>query len=84
MFGTSGGAVIPHKAAAVVLRRAADKVGGLEQLARALGIRPNVLMHYVEGREPVPEEVYLRAVDIVLGDPDNPPPPGSASAKERC
>ena len=71
--------MIPHKAAAVVLEKAAAKVGGMKPLANALGIREGVLTHYVEGTHPVPEDVYLRAVDIVLGDPDKPPP---QSAKE--
>lgn len=67
--------MIPHKAAAVVLAKAATKVGGMKQLAFALGLRPSVLAHYLEGTQPVPEELYLRAVDIVLGEPDEPPQP---------
>ena len=65
-----GGRLIPHKAAAMVLQRAADKVGGDKELAKRLNVSLRLLERYKAGTEPVPEAVYLDAVDIVLGDDD--------------
>lgn len=62
--------MIPHKAAAMVLQRAADKVGGDKELAKRLNVSLRLLERYKAGTEPVPEAVYLDAVDIVLGDDD--------------
>jgi hypothetical protein len=78
-----GWSLIPHKAAAVVLRKAAQKVGGMKQLADALGVRTNTLQLYIDGAQPVPEALYLRAVDIVLGDPDKPPPASTTPSRKR-
>lgn len=68
-----GGTVIAHKAAQLVLAKAAEKLGGTNALAECLGVRPDALRQYIEGSLPVTEELYLKAVDIVLGDPDSPP-----------
>jgi hypothetical protein len=68
-----GGTVIAQKAAQVVLAKAAEKMGGTDALAEYLGVRPDGLRQYLEGSLPVSEELYLKAVDIVLGDPDSPP-----------
>jgi hypothetical protein len=60
--------VVPIEAAGRVLARAADKSGDVEPLAQRLGIGAGVLKLCMEGREPVSEQLYLRAVDIVLGE----------------
>lgn len=64
--------MIPHKAAVIVLEKAAAKLGGMPQLAAALRVRASALTGYLAGTQPVSEDIYLRAVDIVLGDPDEP------------
>lgn len=47
------------------LRRAADIVGGVEVLAAQLDVRSEDLANWLAGTEPVPEDVFLGAVDIV-------------------
>jgi hypothetical protein len=49
-----------------VLERAAARLGGAAALAAKLGIGERVLSRYLEGRELVPDALFLRAVDIVL------------------
>jgi DNA-binding transcriptional regulator YdaS (Cro superfamily) len=66
-------AVIEHKAASTVLAKAAEKVGGRKALAERLGVRYNDLSQYIDGNLPVSEDLYLKAVDIVLGDPAQDP-----------
>jgi hypothetical protein len=66
--------VIEHKAASTVLAKAAQKVGGRQELAARLGVRSDALEQYIEGTLPVSEDLYLKAVDIVLGDADSPKP----------
>ena len=47
------------------LLRAAEIAGGIEQLGTRLGVSPFVLEHWLLGMQPVPPDVFLRAVDIV-------------------
>ena len=47
------------------LRRAAEIVGGIELLAGQLDVRDENLKKWLEGTLPVPEEIFLRCVDIV-------------------
>lgn len=51
-----------------VLARAAAKLGGVEALASHLMIGPRILRHYIAGSEPVPNVLFLRAVDIILDE----------------
>lgn len=53
-----------------VLARAAAMMGGAEQLAAHLKISHRVLQHYLVGTEPVPDALFLRAIDVIL---DNTP-----------
>jgi DNA-binding transcriptional regulator YdaS (Cro superfamily) len=46
-------------------RRAAEIVGGLEALAAQLDVRDENLKKWLEGQLPVPQEIFLRCVDIV-------------------
>lgn len=48
------------------LRRAAEITGGVEQLASRLGVRSEDLVHWLQGTKQVPQEIFLRAVDIVV------------------
>ena len=51
-----------------VLARAAAKLGGVEALAEHLAIRQRLLQSYITGAEPVPDALFLRAIDIILDD----------------
>lgn len=48
------------------LRRAAEIVGGVEQLGSQLGVRREDLVYWLQGAKQVPQEIFLRAVDIVV------------------
>jgi hypothetical protein len=48
------------------LRRAAEIAGGATEFATRLGIPQRSLSIWIAGVEPVPTEIFLRAVDIVL------------------
>ena len=76
---TFAGGVMPVKREHIrVLKQAADTVGGVEALARRLGISAGVLRLYLEGRRPIPDELVFKAVDIVLdGPPASQSPPAS-------
>ena len=73
--------MIPHKAAVVVLQRAAQKVGGWEGLSQHLGVSAKALQRWMSGDDAVSEEVYLKAVDIVLGDAGMEPPRPSENGR---
>lgn len=60
--------MIPAKAASRVFRRAAERLGGVDQLAAHLGVTPEVLQRQIDGTCPVTEAEYLKAVDLVLED----------------
>jgi hypothetical protein len=47
------------------LRRAAQIVGGEQQLAIQLRVTPSHLALWLRGVEPTPSHVFLRAVDVV-------------------
>ena len=48
------------------LRRAAEIVGGVEKLRSELGVHSEDLVHWLQGTKAVPQEIFLRAVDIVV------------------
>ncbi len=48
------------------LRRAAEIVGGVQQLGAQLGVRSEDLVYWMQGTKQVPQEIFLRAVDIVV------------------
>jgi hypothetical protein len=56
-----------------VLARAAVKAGGIPALAAELDMSERVLRHYIEGTEPVPDNLVLKVVDIILKDAPEPP-----------
>jgi hypothetical protein len=47
------------------LKRAAQIVGGLEALGAQLDVPVDELAHWMDGSKRVPDDVFLRAVDIV-------------------
>jgi hypothetical protein len=48
------------------LKRAAEIAGGVEELSAQLGVRGDDLAYWLQGTKPVPQEIFLRAVDIVV------------------
>ena len=70
------------------LMRAAQIVGGPQELAFKLKVTPSHLALWMSGAEPCPPNVFLQAVDLVLeraskppAPPSAPPPAGDASDK---
>ena len=66
-----------------VMLRALDIVGSREALAERLGVRPVVLDGWLSGGVPVPEAIFLRAVDIVQGSPAAPRSDAESHRKDR-
>ena len=56
------------------LRRAAEVVGGPEALAEALGVSPEIVSAWLLGRDALPNESYLRALDLVSQGPHHKAP----------
>lgn len=50
---------------ATTLKRAAQLVGGLEQLAYRLDVTPSHLALWVAATEPTPPNIFLKAVDLI-------------------
>jgi DNA-binding transcriptional regulator YdaS (Cro superfamily) len=50
------------------LRRAAQILGGEQQLALQLSVTPSHLGLWLAGVEPTPPKIFLRAVDVVTED----------------
>ena len=50
---------------AATVRRAAEIVGGVEVLAAQLDIGEQYLKKWIKGQLPIPQEFFLRCVDIV-------------------
>ena len=51
-----------------LLEAAAEIVGGDNALAQRLGIGPSLLAKFLTGAVPLPDNLLLRAVDIVLAE----------------
>jgi DNA-binding transcriptional regulator YdaS (Cro superfamily) len=49
-----------------VLARAAILEGGAERLAVLLGVSSGLVARWIEGREPVPRDVFMRCVGYLL------------------
>jgi hypothetical protein len=49
-----------------VLARAAVRLGGVEALARRLGIGATLARHYITGSQPVPDVLFLLALDVIV------------------
>lgn len=47
------------------LKRAAEIVGGREQLALHLNVVPSHLELWIDGVEPTPPHIFLKAVDLI-------------------
>lgn len=53
-----------------LLEAACEIAGGRQALADRLGIGEPLLSRFMNGTRPLPDSLFLRAVDIVLGDRD--------------
>jgi hypothetical protein len=51
-----------------VLRKVAKRVGGIQAAAVALRVTPSAISQYLDGTLLVPDDVLLRAIDIVLDE----------------
>ena len=52
-----------------VLLKVVATLGGARMAAECLDISPTLISRFLDGKIPVPDGVLLRAVDIVLGHP---------------
>jgi len=50
-----------------LVARAVLRAGGLEALARKVGVKPRLLKRYLAGTEPLPDALFLRIVDVIEG-----------------
>jgi DNA-binding transcriptional regulator YdaS (Cro superfamily) len=53
----------------ITLNNALEVVGDRGLLAAALGIAPSDLEAYLSGERPMPDQVFLDALDVVAGAP---------------
>jgi hypothetical protein len=54
------------------LRRALEILGSEERLARALDVSPEALRGYLAQGEGIPQELFIKALDIVARAPRTP------------
>jgi hypothetical protein len=59
------------------LRRAVEAVGGPEALAQALNVSPESVTAWLLGQQPLPDDAYLRALDLVSQGPHHRSYPGA-------
>lgn len=69
--------VASHDTSRKVLAHAAAQVG-VAALAERLQISERLLHHYLTGHELIPDELFLRAVDVIIEQLPAPKPPASA------
>ncbi len=60
-----------------MLQRAADKLGGMDELAGYLGVAPVSLRVWMRGLISPPDAIFLRLVDLL----QEPPPRARSSAR---
>ncbi len=56
---------MPATARSNALRAAAQVLGGADALAERLGVSTLQVEHWVSGKESVPTEIFLQAVDLL-------------------
>jgi hypothetical protein len=69
-----------------LLEQAATRLGGVEQLAKKLGVTQRAMKRYLDGAAPLPDTLLLRLVDLLSeqGRSEGQPPPAkSPNAKRR-
>lgn len=60
--------MVPNPLYVECVTRAAEHLGGMNRLARELCLTPGVLVRWIDGRSNLPTGIFLRLVDILLGD----------------
>ena len=68
-MGTDKNAAGGDSPQARTLRRAVEVVGTAESLAATLGASPESVSAWLLGEQPVPNDVYMRALDLVSQGP---------------
>jgi len=63
-----------------LLQAASEVAGGIQPLARRLGISQPMLAKYMSGALPVPDAILLHAVDMLLEERDAALGPPTAAA----
>ena len=58
------------------LQRALELSGGAEPLARHLGVAPSAVRFWLNASSPLPGDIFLKIVDLVLEHQGAPRPPG--------
>lgn len=66
-----------------LIEAAAAAAGGDEQLATYLNIEPLLLLAYYQGRRPMPDFLFLRAVDLILASLAKPSKPEESEPPEK-
>jgi hypothetical protein len=58
----------PPEATKRLLAHAAARLGGVEPLAKHIGISERLMKLYLEGAQPLPDALFLRIVDLISDD----------------
>lgn len=68
------------------MRKAAELLGGRDQLAAHLGVKADEIEKWLTSTRPIPRELFLRVVEVILdddphswSDASEPPPDRSAA-----
>jgi hypothetical protein len=64
-----GGTMANQAAAREALARAVTKAGSVSALAARLKLSKRVLQRYLDGHEPIPDNLFLLAIDVLEGNP---------------
>ena len=69
-----------------LLEQAATRLGGVEQLAKKLGVTQRAMKLYVDGGAALPDALFLRLVDLLSeqwSSESQPPPAKDPNSKRR-
>jgi hypothetical protein len=69
-----------------LLEQAATRLGGVEQLAKKLGVTQRAMKLYLDGVAPLPDALFLRLVDLLSEQwrsEGQPPPAKDPNSKRR-
>jgi hypothetical protein len=68
-----------------LLEQAATRLGGVEQLAKKLGVTQRAMKLYLNGAAPLPDALLLRLVDLLSeqGRSESQPPPAQGPNSKR-
>jgi hypothetical protein len=68
-----------------LLEQAVTRLGGVERLAKKLGVTQRAMKLYLDGATPLPDALFLRLVDVLTEQrrSEGPPPPANPNSKRR-